>query len=200
MSIRALRMVQIVLWTLVALAAVGAAFLYLRPAPPAAQQQLPLTLGGPFVLTDQDGRRFDSRALAGTPHVLFFGFTHCPDVCPNTLARLARLRGQLGKGDEAFKILLVSVDPERDTPAELKKYVTMFDTPVTALTGTAEEVAAVTRLFGIYARKAPGTNGNYSVDHTSTVLLFDGDGRFGGTIALEEGDDPALQKLRNITA
>ncbi|WP_118857640.1 SCO family protein [Sphingomonas mesophila] len=195
-----LRLIRNVLWGLVALAAVAGAFLLLRPAPSGTGEVAPMELGKPFVLTDQDGKSFDSRSLAGTPYVMFFGFTHCPDVCPNTLARLARLRGQLGDDGKALRILLVTVDPERDTPAELKKYVGLFDAPVTALTGSPQQIAEVTRSFGIYAKKAPGADGNYSVDHSSAVLLFDGDGRFGGTIAMEEGDPPALQKLRNITA
>ena len=195
-----LRMVRIALWGLVALAAVAGAYLYLRTAPVSRGTSAQLTLGGPFTLTDQQGQKFDSRSLAGTPYVMFFGFTHCPDVCPNTLARLARLRGQLGKGEEAFRILFVTVDPERDTPAELAAYAELFGTPVTALTGSPAQIAEVTRSFGIYARKAPGNGGDYIVDHSSQVLLFDGDGRFGGTIALEEGDGPALQKLRNLSA
>ena len=195
-----LRIVRTMLWGLAALAAVAAAYLYLRPGAPApATQTQQLTLSGPFVLTDQEGKRFDSRSLEGTPYVMFFGFTHCPDVCPNTLARLARLRGRLGKGDEAFRILFITVDPERDTPAELAEYVKLFATPVTALTGSPEEIADVTRSFGIFSRKAPAAGGDYSMDHSSQVLLFDGDGRFGGTIALEEGDQPALQKLNNLT-
>ena len=193
-----LRFLRILLWGLVALAAIAGAYLYLRPTDPA--QQTELTLGGPFVLTDQHGKRFDSRSLVGAPYAMFFGFTHCPDVCPNTLARLARLRTQLGKGDEAFRILFVTVDPERDTTAELADYAKLFNTPVTALTGSPEEIAAVARSFGIYSAKAPGEGNGYSVDHSSQVLLFDGEGRFGGTIALEEGDQPALQKLRNITS
>ncbi|HET9354538.1 MAG TPA: SCO family protein [Sphingomicrobium sp.] len=194
-----LRLLRIALWGLVALALVAGAYLYLRPAPGRPPEQAQLTLGAPFVLTDQHGKSFDSRSLAGTPYVMFFGFTHCPDVCPNTLARLARLRGLLGDDGERLRILFVTVDPERDTPAELARYVELFETPVTALTGSPAQIAEVTRSFGIFARKAPGTGDDYSVDHSSQVLLFDGDGRFGGTIALEEGDGPALQKLRNLS-
>ena len=194
-----LRTIRILLWGLVALAAVAGAYLALRPQPERQSQEAELTLGAPFVLTDQDGNRFDSRSLDGKPYAMFFGFTHCPDVCPNTLARLARLRGQLGDDGKALAILFVTVDPERDTPAALGDYVKLFDTPVTALTGSPRQIAEVTRTFGIYSRKAPAEGGEYSMDHSSQVLLFDGDGDFGGTIALEEGDGPALQKLRNLT-
>lgn len=194
-----LRAIRIALWIVVALAAAAAAILYVQRSPQAADETT-FALGAPFVLTDSQDRKFDSRSLDGKPHVLFFGFTHCPDVCPNTLARLAKLRKQLGKGDDAFQIVFVSVDPERDTPAELANYVKMFNTPVTALTGTPQEIADVTRSFGIYARKAPTEGGDYTMDHSAQVLLFDADGAFRGTIAFDETDEPALQKLRNITS
>ena len=194
-----LRKIRIGLWILAAIAAVGFAIFYVqRPASTAHETEL--ALGAPFVLTDQNGRKFDSRSLSGKPHVMFFGFTHCPDVCPNTLARLSKLRKQLNKGDDAFQILFVSVDPERDTPAELASYVKMFNTPVTALTGTPQEIAAVTRSFGIFAQKSPSKGGGYTMDHSSQVLLFDAEGDFRGTIAFDETDQPALQKLRNIAA
>jgi len=194
-----LRTIRIVLWVLVAVAAAGAAILYVQRSSQTADETK-LTLGAPFVLTDQTGKGFDSRSLEGKPHVMFFGFTHCPDVCPNTLARLAKLRKQLGKGDDAFQILFVSVDPERDTPSELANYIKLFNTPVTALTGTPKEIADVTRSFGIYARKAPTEGGGYTMDHSAQVLLFDAKGGFRGTIAFDETDEPALQKLKNITS
>lgn len=194
-----LRTIRIALWILVAVAAAGTAILYVQRSSGTADKT-ELSLGAPFVLTDSQGRKFDSRSLQGKPHVMFFGFTHCPDVCPNTLARLAKLRKQVGKGDDSFEILFVSVDPERDTPAELANYVKLFNTPVTALTGTPQEVAEVTRSFGIYAKKSPTEGGGYTMDHSAQVLLFDADGAFRGTIAFEETDEPALQKLRNITS
>ena len=194
-----LRTIRIVLWILVGLAVAGAAILYVQRSSVTADETK-LALGAPFVLTDSQGRKFDSRSLNGKPHVMFFGFTHCPDVCPNTLARLAKLRKQLGKSDDAFQILFVSVDPERDTPAELGKYIKLFDTPVTALTGTPQQIADVTRSFGIYAKKAPTEGGGYTMDHSAQVLLFDADGDFRGTIAFDETDEPALQKLRNIAS
>ena len=194
-----LRKIRIALWILVAVAAAALAVFYVQRASNEGQET-EVALGAPFILTDQTGKKFDSRSLDGKPRALFFGFTHCPDVCPNTLARLARLRKALGKGDSAFEILFVSVDPERDTPAELADYVKLFTTPVTALTGSQVEIAEVTRSFGIYARKAPTANGDYTMDHSAQVLLFDRDGDFRGTIAFEEGDEPALQKLWNITS
>ena len=198
-----MRGVRIVLWMLVALALLAFAFLMLRPAPrPVAQSEaLELTsIGGPFTLTGSDGKPFASSSLAGKPYAIFFGFTHCPDVCPTTLARMVRLRQQLGAGDRPFEILFVTVDPQRDRPAEVGKYSELFDSPVTGLTGSSAQIAQVKKQFGIFSRQVPDGRGGYSVDHTATVLLFDRNGKFTATIAPEEQDGAALAKLKRITA
>ena len=155
-------------------------------------------MGGPFTLTGSDGKPFSSSSLAGKPYVIFFGFTHCPDVCPTTLARMVKLRKQLQAGDRPFEILFVSVDPERDGPVEVGKYAELFDSPITGLTGSPAQIDQVKKQFGIFSQKVPGQDGNYSVDHTATVLLFDRQGKFVATIAPEEGDGPALEKLKRI--
>ena len=196
-----MRTVRIALWVLVAIAAGAFAYLTLRPAPERPQgAAINLAgMGGPFTLNGSDGKPFSSTALSGKPHAIFFGFTHCPDVCPTTLARLAKLRNDLGAGDDSFQILFVTVDPERDGPSEVGKYAELFNSPVTGLTGSPAQIDKVKKQFGIFSRKVPDENG-YSVDHTSTVLLFDGHGRFTGTIAPEETDKSALAKLKRITA
>jgi protein SCO1/2 len=192
---------RIILWAAVALALAGAVALLVTTRPQAVQSADALAIGGPFTLTGTDGKPFASSRLEGRPHALFFGFTNCPDVCPTTLARLAKLRKQLGRGPQAFDIVLVSVDPERDTPAAMRDYVAMFGTPVIGLTGSKGDIERVKKLYSIYAEKAPhGAGGHYNVDHSAQVLLFDREGRFGGTIAAEEGDPAALDKLRNISA
>ena len=198
-----MRGVRIFLWSLVAIALVAFAFLMLRPAPRPAVQSQPLELssiGGPFTLTGSDGKPFASSTLAGKPYAIFFGFTHCPDVCPTTLARMVRLRQQLAAGDRPFEILFVTVDPERDGPPEVGKYAELFDSPVTGLTGSPAQIEQVKKQFGIFSQKVSDGSGGYSVDHTSTVLLFDRGGAFSGTIAPEEQDDAALAKLKRITA
>jgi protein SCO1/2 len=204
-----LRTVRLLIWGLAALAAIGFACLLLRP-PSIGPGETVLTraepgftLGGPFTLTGADGRPFSSaQQLANKAYALFFGFTNCPDVCPNTLGRLAKLRQDLGRGPQPFEIVFVSVDPERDTPEAVGKYAALFDTPIIGLTGTREQVEQVAKQHAIYqARVAdPAAPGGYTVDHGSAVLLFGRDGKFVGTIALEEGDAPALDKLRRITA
>jgi protein SCO1/2 len=198
-----MKRVRIILWVLVALALATLAFLMLRPVQETPTQPQPLaisSIGGPFTLTGSDGKPFASTALAGKPYALFFGFTHCPDVCPTTLARMVRLRQQLGVDDRPFEILFVTVDPERDGPAEVGKYAELFNSPVIGLTGSPAQIDQVKKQFGIFSQKVPDSSGGYSVDHTSTVLLFDRKGDFSGTIAPEEGDSAALAKLKRITA
>ncbi len=198
-----MRSVRIVLWVLVAIAAAVFAYLMLKPVPQAQPQGEALSLaslGGPFTLTGSDGKPFTSSSLSGKPYGIFFGFTHCPDVCPTTLARMVKLRNELGAGERPFEIVFVTVDPERDGPAEVGKYAELFNSPVIGLTGTPAQITQVKKHFGIYSRKVPDQSGSYSVDHTATVLLFDRNGRFSGTIAPEESDTAALAKLGRITS
>jgi protein SCO1/2 len=202
-----MKTVRLALWGAVAIAALVLAFLLLRPTSPQqgalVQKGLPgFTLGGPFTLTGTDGRPFSTEQLRGRPYVVFFGFTHCPDVCPNTLGRLAKLRQQLGKGDRAFEIVFVSVVTQRDTPQAVRDYVGLFDTPIIGLTGTEQDVAKVAEQHAIFQKRVadPEAPDGYTVDHGAAVLLFGRDGGFVSTIAQEEGDAPALDKLRRIVA
>ena len=198
-----MRSLRIVLWVLVAIAAAVFAYVMLKPVPTAQPQDEAFSLasfGGPFTLTGSDGKPFTSSALSGKPYGIFFGFTHCPDVCPTTLARMVKLRNVLGAGDRPFEILFVTVDPERDGPAEVGKYAELFNSSVIGLTGTPAQIAQMKKRFGIYSRKVPDQGGGYSVDHTATVLLFDRNGRFTGTIAPEESENAAIAKLKRITS
>jgi protein SCO1 len=193
-----LKTLRIILWVLVAVAAVAAGALYWREAGSRQPQPMQVSFGGPFTLIDGKGQPFPSSRLAGRPYAVFFGFTNCPDVCPTTLARLVKLRRQLGDED-AFQIVFITVDPERDGPAEVGRYAGLFESPVIGLTGSPAQIARVKKDYGIYSEKA-GTGDNYSVDHTATVLLFDKTGRFQSTISHDETDSAALAKLRRLTA
>ena len=198
-----MKSVRIVLWVLVACAAIAFAFLLFarRDDPrPTASAATKLTLGGPFTLTDARGQRYGSAQLAGTPYVIFFGFTHCPDVCPTTLARLARLRSQAGGGETTPQILFVTVDPERDGPAEVGKYGQLFGSPVVGLTGSPAEIEQVKKQFGIFSRKVPDDSGGYTVDHSAAALLFDRQGKFVATIVPEEPDSAALDKIKRVVS
>jgi protein SCO1/2 len=197
-----MRRIRLLLWIVVGIAAVGGIFLALNPPSPSNRQsqEMPLdTIGGTFTLVGSDGQPFSSSKLAGKPAALFFGFTHCPDVCPTTLARLSKLRTQLGKGDDGFSIVFISVDPERDTPEDVGRYTTLFDTPVIGLTGSQAQIDRVKSQFGVFSQKVPTEGGDYSVDHTATVFLLDRNGKFVATLSPDEGNDMALDKLRRIT-
>lgn len=196
-----MRSMRIILWALVAVALVAFAFLSLQPARTPAPQPQPMvmtSIGGPFTLIGSDGKPFSSAKLNGNPYVIFFGFTHCPDVCPTTLARLVKLRKELS--DEPFEIVFVTVDPERDGPTEVGSYAKAFNSPIIGLTGSPAQIEQVKKQFGIFSQKVPDESGGYSVDHTATVFLFGRDGKFVGTVAPEEGDEVALEKLKRISA
>ena len=199
-----LKTVRILLWLLVAAALIGMAALLLRARSDPEAEPIAATsvkIGGPFTLIGGDGKAFSSTQLSGKPYAIFFGFTHCPDVCPTTLARLAKLRRELGQGDRPFEIVFVTVDPERDGPKEVGQYAGLFNAPIIGLTGSPARIAQVKKQFGIYSKKVPGHHGtDYSVDHTATVLLFDRNGTFVATIAPEENDPAALGKLKRIAA
>ena len=193
-----LKRLRYLLWLIVAVAAVAMAVLLIRrPGQPAPAVES-VAIGGPFNLTDANGVPFSSVKLAGKPFAMFFGFTHCPDVCPTTLARLARLRRRLGKGDDSFAIVFVTVDPERDGPKEVGSYTAMFGTPVIGLTGSPAEIERVKKQFGVYSAKVEQPGADYSVDHTAATLLFGPDSKFVATIAPDENDATALDKLKRI--
>jgi len=194
-----MKALRIILWLLAAAAVVGFGTFYLRQRP-AAVESTPaqVRFGGPFVLVDSKGQPFASSKLAGRPYAIFFGFTHCPDVCPTTLARLVKLRRQLGD-EQAFQIAFVTVDPERDGPAEVGAYTELFGAPIIGLTGSPAQIAQVKKEFGIFSEKV-GTGDTYTVDHTATVLLFDRSGQFQATISPDETDPAALAKLKRLTS
>lgn len=198
-----LKRLRLALWALVGLVAAGlVVFLWKEAEPePSGVTQMPMAaIGGPFTLTASSGKPFSSAELNGKPAAVFFGFTHCPDVCPTTIARLTKLRRELGKGDDALSIVFISVDPERDTPAEVDTYMKLYDSPVIGLTGTPAQIEQVKKQFGIYSRKVEQPGGGYSVDHTATVILLDRNGQFSSTLSPEEGNQVALDKLKRISA
>jgi len=210
---RLLRRIRLLIWLLVGPTALGFGYLVLTTRGGSPQSGFSFTrqedasgglqLGGPFTLTGADGKPFSSaQALAGKPYVLFFGFTHCPDVCPNTLARLARLRGELNQGERPFEIVFVTVDPERDSPQAVGSYAELFNTPIIGLTGTRQQITQVAKDHGIYSAKVkdPNSPDGYTMDHGAAALLYGKDGGFVSTIAQEEKDAVALAKLKRIVA
>jgi protein SCO1/2 len=116
--------------------------------------------------------------MRGKPFLVFFGFTHCPDICPTTLFDISQLLHQLGPDADRTGALFITVDPERDTPAVMKDYLSNFDPHLRGLTGDQASIDAATKAYRVYARKVPLENGDYTMDHTAVVYLMDKDGRF----------------------
>ena len=153
-----------------------------------------------FALLDQNGETRRPIDFAGEPIALFFGFTYCPDVCPTTLMTLTTIQDQLaaqGKATDHLQILFLTVDPERDTPAQLNAYLSLFDTSVTGLTGTRTDINSALRQFGVYAEKT-GKHDGYLYDHGAAVYLYRKDGRFKGTIVHNETPDHMVEKIKSI--
>ena len=151
-----------------------------------------------FELYDQDNKKVTKADILGSPSVLFFGFTYCPDVCPTTLQSLSVLIGQLGEGSKKLKFYFISVDPERDTPEALKQYLNSFHPAIKALTGDPKQLDVLIKSYSIYAKKVPLENNNYTMDHTSFLILIDKNTNLVGTISYDEKIDVALTKLKNL--
>ena len=151
-----------------------------------------------FELYDQDNKKVTKADILGSPSVLFFGFTYCPDVCPTTLQSLSVLIGQLGESSKKLKFYFISVDPERDTPEALKQYLNSFHPAIKALTGDPKQLDVLIKSYSIYAKKVPLENNNYTMDHTSFLILIDKNTNLVGTITYDEKIDVALAKLKNL--
>jgi protein SCO1/2 len=156
----------------------------------------PSAIGGPFQLTDQDGRQITEQTFKGKPYLVFFGFTHCPDVCPTTLFEVSEVMRALGPDADDTAALFVTVDPERDTPAVIKDYLSSFDPHVHGATGTEQQLAQVQKAFRVYSKKVPTGNGDYSMDHTAIVYLMDKRGRFVAPFNLKRSPEEAAKDLR----
>ena len=155
-------------------------------------------LGAPFSLITSDGSKITDQDLLGRPHLVFFGFTNCPEVCPTTLFEISNWLEQLGDDGDALGVYFITVDPQRDTPAYLANYLTAFDPQIVGVTGTAEEIDKAAKGYHMYYRKVALEDGDYTMDHTSSILMMKADGSFMGTIAWQEQNNVVIQKLRRL--
>jgi len=153
-------------------------------------------IGGAFTLTDQNGKEVSDRDLRGKPYLVFFGFTHCPDICPTTLFDVSEVMRALGTDADRTRALFITVDPERDTSAVLKDYLSSFDPRLSGLTGTPAQIEAVEKAYRVYAKKVPTGNGEYTMDHTALVYLMDKQGRFVAPFSLKRRPQDAAADLR----
>lgn len=130
-------------------------------------------LGRGWTLVGMDGKTYTPASFQGKVTLVFFGFTQCPDVCPTALAELTQVMTLLGDRAKQVQILMISVDPERDTPEVLRGYISGFDPRFMALTGSAEQIKKAAASFKAYYAKAPGPKGTYTMDHSSSFYLLD---------------------------
>ncbi|MEJ0075115.1 MAG: SCO family protein [Alphaproteobacteria bacterium] len=153
-------------------------------------------IGGPFKLTDQNGKPITERDLKGHPSLVFFGFTHCPEVCPTTLFDISQILTTLGPDAAKVNALFITVDPERDSPAVLKDYLASFNPRLVGVGGDAEQLAAVARAYRVYYKKVPLKDGDYTMDHTAIVYLMDKNGQFVAPFSLKRKPEEAAAELR----
>ena len=153
-------------------------------------------IGGPFQLTDENGRAFSDKDLKGKPFLVFFGFVRCPEVCPTALFEMSEVMRSLGPDADRAAALLITVDPERDTPELLKEYLASFDPHVHGLTGDAAAIAQVAKAYRVYYKKVPLGDGEYTMDHTAIIYLMDKDGRFVAPFNLKRTAAAAAADLR----
>lgn len=159
--------------------AAGFAGVYAMLNLPSGQREGTALIGGPFSLVDVSGRRVTDRDFHGRLMLVFFGYTHCPDVCPAELQNMAEVMDKLGPDADRVAPVFISVDPKRDTPEALAAYVNNFSPRIVALTGDQAEVASAAKAYRVYFRRAgEDASGNYTVDHSAFIYLMDGNGKY----------------------
>jgi protein SCO1 len=156
----------------------------------------PAGIGGPFQLTDQTGQTVTEKNLLGHPTLVFFGFTHCPDVCPTELFEMSEILRALGKDADGVNAYFISVDPERDTAAAMKDYLSSFDPHLKGLTGDPDAVAKAISAYRVYAKKVPLPDGDYTMDHTALIYLMGRDGKFVAPFNLKRKPEEAADDLK----
>lgn len=156
----------------------------------------PAAIGGPFQLTDNHGKTVTEKDLQGRPSLIFFGFTHCPDVCPTALFEMSEVMRALGPDAARVNAYFISVDPERDTVAAMKDYLSSFDPHLKGLTGSPEAIAQVLSGYRVYAKKVPQKDGDYTMDHTALIYLMDRGGNFVKPFDLKRTPEEAAAELK----
>jgi protein SCO1/2 len=151
-------------------------------------------IGGAFALEDGAGKTVSDQTLKGRPFLVYFGYTHCPDVCPTELAKISDILGKMG--DKPIPALFITVDPERDPPKVMQDYVSSFNPAIIGLSGSQQAVEAAEKAFRVYARKGqPQSDGDYSMDHSSIVYLMGKNGAFVEAFNLERSPEDAAKEL-----
>jgi protein SCO1/2 len=154
------------------------------------------TIGGSFALEAPDGHVVTDKDMAGRPYLVFFGYTHCPDICPATLSDMTAVYKELGPDAAKVNALFISIDPERDTPATMKDYLSSFDPHITGLSGSPDQTKAIETAFRVYAKKVPDKDGSYTMDHIAITYLMDKSGQFVGAFNFDQPAKDAAASLR----
>lgn len=154
------------------------------------------TVGGPFRLEDQNGTIVTDADMKGRPFLVFFGFTHCPDICPTTLFDMSQVLKALGPDADKVDALFITVDPQRDTPAVMKDYLSNFDPHLRGLTGDQASIDAAIKAYRVYAKKVPLDNGDYTMDHTAIIYLMDKNSRFVAPFSTKAAPEAEAAELR----
>jgi protein SCO1/2 len=196
MTARTTRLLLVVAAFAVGLASVLAVVLLVAGRVPAPITTTASAIGGPFRLVDQNGKPRTEEDLRGHPFLVFFGFTHCPDVCPTTLFEVSEVLRNLGPDAGGARALFVTVDPERDTPEKLKDYLSSFDPHLIGLTGGPDAIERVLKAYRVYYKKVPAEGGGYTMDHTALVYLMDKQGRFVAPFNLKRRPEESAADLR----
>ncbi|SEL57961.1 protein SCO1/2 [Bosea lupini] len=192
-------LLPLLVFLLGAAALAAAAFVTFAPASRQSGQSLASSVGGPFTLTTAEGKTLTDKDLRGAPFLVFFGFTHCPDICPTKLFEISEVLRAAGTKGEKLKALFVTVDPERDTAETMKSYLGSFDPRIIGLTGERAAIDAAVKAYRAYARKVPLKDGDYTMDHTALVYLMDKNGGFVGAFNIERPPAEAAQEwLRHL--
>jgi len=193
---RSFRVLPVLGAFLCGLVLVFGAIIHISGRSPSAIGPAIAAVGGPFHLEDQNGQPVSDEDMKGRPFLVFFGFAHCPDVCPTTLFEMSEVMRQLGKDADRIGALFITVDPERDTPAALKDYLSSFDPHLRGLTGDPAAVNAAIKAYRVYAKKIPLEGGDYTMDHTAVVYLMDKDGHFVAPFNVKRTPEAAAAELR----
>jgi protein SCO1 len=180
--------------------AAGATALWMGLALRAQVQSGATKIGGPFTLVDDTGVQVSEADLKGKSTVMYFGYTFCPEVCPTTLTDLVQWMQMIGRDADRLNYVFVTVDPERDTPKVMHDYVSAFDRRIRGLTGTSEQIAKVTKEYGVYYKRIPTSDGGYVMDHSAVLYMMDPNVRFLGVIPYQEDTAKAVAKLKKLAA
>lgn len=176
-----------------------AAFQWLAPRSEDGAGSGQVAIGGPFELVDHNGRTVTEKDFAGRLMLVYFGFTNCPDICPTGLQTIAIAMDELGAAAQRVQPVLITVDPERDTPPVMKEYVQAFHERMVGLTGTPEQVAKAARAWRVYYQKVPLKESSlgYSVDHSGFIYLMDGEGRYLSHFRHDATPEQIAQRIKS---